>query len=378
MAWLGTWAKRVKLTIDSGDIDAEQTWHHLRVHISASTGHSSRDVSFVFDELESDDNRKKIALTKNDGETQLYAEIEKWDDANEQAELWVSRDGWTWASDADTDLYLYYDSTHADNTDYVGDKGLAGRDGPRENVWDGDFATVHHMGDETTSSITDSTSNNNDGTKGAAGEPTEITTGKIANAQNFDGGDHINHGNSLSPLDHMTIEAWAKISSQAVDKQIVSKGYDGTNTQWELKTTSADAKVSFRAWIGSSLGVESLSNMTAGVWYYLVGTREGGIGWEIFWNGATDNTNGDDAPIETTEDLNIGAVDINGSPGQQWTGDIDEVRISVGSSAPRSDAWIKATYESDRDHLLDWGSEEEAPAAGVPAHFMYYQRLRRA
>ena len=77
------------------------------VYLSVSSGIGSTDVSAVFDELTSDANRKKIAITTSDGTTQCYVEIERWDDANEKAWLWVKVP--SVASGAETDLYLYYD-----------------------------------------------------------------------------------------------------------------------------------------------------------------------------------------------------------------------------------------------------------------------------
>ena len=47
-----------------------------------------------------------------------------------------------------------------------------------------------------------------------------------------------------------------------------------------------------------------------------------------------------------------------GRPGaslRYFDGMIDEVRISTTA---RSTAWIKASYESERDHLIDFGTEE--------------------
>ena len=96
------WANRLKLTIDSSKIDtADLTDFPVMVHLSAASGIGDADVSAVFDELASDANRKKIAVTTSDGTTQCYVEIEKWDDANEVAWLHVKVP--TVAYDADTD-----------------------------------------------------------------------------------------------------------------------------------------------------------------------------------------------------------------------------------------------------------------------------------
>jgi len=137
MAWLSNWKKRVKLSIDNGDIGSTLTDFPILIYLSASSGINSEDISFVFDELQSNDNRKKIAVTKDDGITQCYVEIERWDHALEKAWLHVKVP--SISSSVDTDLYLYYDSTHADNTTYVGDTGS------RTEVWNSDYKAVWHL-----------------------------------------------------------------------------------------------------------------------------------------------------------------------------------------------------------------------------------------
>ena len=194
MAWLGTWANRLKLTIDSGKIDtADLTDFPVMVHLSAASGIGDADVSAVFDELASDANRKKIAVTTSDGTTQCYVEIELWDDANEQAWLHVKVP--TVAYDADTILYLYYDSAQADNTTYVGDT----TDAVTHNVWDANFVAVYHMAQDPNGdgadAIKDSArSNANEGTPGGSMTTADLVSGKVGDGIDFDGtDDYITH-----------------------------------------------------------------------------------------------------------------------------------------------------------------------------------------
>ena len=116
IAWLEGWDKRrIKFTVDKDKIDdADLTWFRVIVTLS------STQMEKVFDELTSDANRFKIAFTKADGETQLYAEIEKWDTANQKVIIHVSRDGWVISNTEDTIFYMYYDKDHEDNTTYIG------------------------------------------------------------------------------------------------------------------------------------------------------------------------------------------------------------------------------------------------------------------
>lgn len=103
--WLSAWTKRIPLIIDKDDIDEALTDFPILVYLDD-------DVSFIFDEIGSDLNRKEIAVTTSDGATQCYVEIEKWDTANKQAWLWVKVP--EIASDAGTTLYLYYSKEAAE------------------------------------------------------------------------------------------------------------------------------------------------------------------------------------------------------------------------------------------------------------------------
>jgi len=134
VAFLSGWNKRIKLTIDKDQVDtANQTNFPVMVYISAASGIGDVDASCVFDELTQDANRKKIAVTSSDGTTELYVEIERWDDANEKAWLHVKVP--SVSHTVDEILYLYYDKDHADNDTYVGDT----TDAVTHNVWDEHF-----------------------------------------------------------------------------------------------------------------------------------------------------------------------------------------------------------------------------------------------
>lgn len=371
MAWLGTWGKRVKLTIDNTDIDAALSWFPVRVHLGTSVGRNSDDVSFVFDELESNDNRKKIAVTKTDGTTELYVEIEKWDDANEVANLWVSRDGWAIANDADTEFYLYYDSTHADNDTYVGDKGLAGRDGPRENVWDSNFKTVQHGNDETTSTITDSTSNNNDGTKKGANEPIVTTAGQIADAQDFDGANDFIVSTALAALQFgtgdFTISTWVKFDTidDGTGQFVIALSYDTgvANDYHSAGLSESGGVIAARSRDAAGGSIVASNAIAAGTDYRITVVRISEVVYGYI-NGVAMSTTGvagADFDYSSGGKVYIGGGDNDAGGVQYFTeGLIDEVRISASA---RNAAWDKASYESERDNLLDFGSQEIAGSA---------------
>jgi len=363
MAWLGDWSKRVEITVSNTNIDSDLTHFPLLLTLGTSVGTGDNDVSFIFDELTSDENRKKIAVTKDDEETEIYVEIEKWDDANEQAWLWVSKSDLTLSSSGTTTLYLYYDSSQDDNTTYVADAGS------RTEVWDSSYEMVLHMKDNTTSTVLDSTDNDNDGTKKAANEPTEAT-GKVGQGQDFDGSDdYILLPDNFSLFDgskDFTVEFIVNADSvpttndsknAPVLMSFLAESYyqitydDSASNPDRL---SSRVRLSISDW---TTPVES-TRQSIDTDYFHATTFDTTNGWVWYEDGASQDTN---ANTETfTHQSRVNYIGwINFGTNRHFNGVLDEVRIS---STVRSADWIKATYYSGDDNLVSWGSEEEAEA----------------
>ena len=342
------------------------TWFSVTVTLS------STQMVKVFTELTSDDNRFKIAFTDTDGDWQLYGEIELWDTANQKVIIHVSRADWEISDIENTDFYMYYDKDHADNTDYIGDKGLAGRDGPRENVWDDNFIMVQHNADETTSTITDSTRNNNDGTKKGAGEPASAA-GKVGLAQDFDGTDnYIDVGKLASLFDDAnsvaTFEYICKPDASATKPYVFwTSNYMDEHAQFRgFMDDAANANlITFLVNIGKwplnySYIYSSATAISDGTWYQVsavlnLGTLANSL---IYVDGAVKVTSTATAgtPPVVYPSLNSN-FRIAGDATYNFDGIIDEIRIS---NIARTAGWIKATYNSLWDTLLTYGDEETA------------------
>ncbi len=371
MAWLSGWDQRVKLTIDQGDITAGLANFPILLYLSASSGRGPDDISFIFDELISNDNRKKIAVTTSDGETECYVEIEKWNDAGEEAWLWVKVPAI--ASDADTDLYLYYDVDHADNDAYVGD--CADGSAATHHVWDEDgvneyFKMVLHMRDATTSLVRDSTENNNDGTKNAANKPPLTLSGQIGEAQDFDQAGEEDW--LLVPQtdflfgtgDSWTLEAWIKSDSPDTHRTMmgIDQGLPGRDL-WRLAHSTLNKIVVTFGDASGTIHTSSSAAFPDSNPHHVVAVVGGGKVY-LYVDGEEE---ADDVDLSTewstTSDLlSIGCRYFQGAVSayhQYYDGILDEIRISV--DVARTAAWAKATYESGRDDLLDWGIEEEEP-----------------
>jgi len=355
MAYLSGWkTQRIKITIDQDKIDtADLTWFPDTVLLTVTNAHK------VFLELTTDAEYLKVAFTKADGTTQLYAEMELFDVSEEKAIFHVSRDGWVINYNADTIFYMYYDSTHENNTDYIGIKGLAGRDGPRENVWDGNYKMVQHGADETTSTITDSTSNNNDGTKKGVNEPVEAA-GKVGQGQDFDGvNDYISlaaHSTLNPETGSFTVEAVAKSSGSAVSRDIVDNREGAANGEGYfllLASSSGTMKFAIEDHNGNQLIITSNSACFDGNYHHFVGVRDViADKLKVYFDGAPDAndvTDPTNSTVNSTTNVIIGQSPllVNQFP---FDDIIDELRISK-AAAPRTPEWIKATKASLWDEL---------------------------
>ena len=375
--WLSGWNHRIKLTIDSSKVDANLSDFPALVYLSSdSSGIGDVDVSCVFDELTEDANRKKIAITKSDGTTECYVEIEKWDDANEQAWIWTKVSGAdSILAASDTVLYLYFDADHADNTTYVDDVNTRNA----HNVWDANYKMVHHMEENPAGGATpdssdemfDSTSNNNDGNTGGTMLEEDQVTGQIDGSVDFDGtDDYVNCGShsSLNITDAITIEAWVKVD-------VLDSNYQGIVANWNsLGGTRKyglfiDPSNKFSMHLSStgSDNVNVISNLvpTIGQWYHIIGTRSSDNNMFLYINGVkqtdTDTISGIYNNIQTST---IGWFNSNI---YSFDGTIDQVRITNDA---RTAAEIKADYNSGNDSLITFGSEiEKRPnAPGISPH----------
>lgn len=331
-------------------VNAYQTYSNLSLNQFYDKLTSGYDVSCVFDELQSDANRKKIAVTTDDGETECYVEIEKWDDANEQAWLWIKAP--SVSGTLDTGFYLYYDSTHADNTAYVGDPNST----PAENVWDANFKFVSHMRDDPdTSHIRDSTSQSNDGTKKGAAEPVITTSGKVADAQDFDGSnDYVVMGNQIALTSGATLETLIKFDATTINSIFSKRQVSPAYNDWQFYLTGTHLSILFWGLTPIDLSVTyATAGISTGNWYHLAARYDGST-IKLFVNGVEKGT------VASTGTISNNDVDTR--LGNDWytsflNGMEDEVRVS---NTGRTSAWIKATYYTEIDGLLDWGSGEPA------------------
>ncbi len=365
--WLGTWAKRTRVTMDAAQFDSDETDFPHAILLATSTGQSSQDMSRVFDELTSDANRKKIAVTSADGQTQLQVEIEDWDDANERATLHVKVP--SVSSSTDTDLYLYYDATEADNT-YVGDTTEAAA----QSVWDSNFIAVYHLAQDPSGGgvgdMKDSTSN------ALHGQPFNFEAIDLINTPTGKGLDmdgvneyvSIPHnalfsfGNGASDDDPCTVECFANADDTTNFRMVIKR--DGADIEWILSMAAADYGL-FNLYDdpnSNRIGRRSANNAETpfqGSWTHYAGVQRGTeleSGIDYVRNGVNADTLSNSAGSYSAMHVFSSAnVTIGESGGSYANGKFGEVRVSSGT---RTNAWLRATTESLKDNVNTFGNEE--------------------
>lgn len=350
--WLSGWDQRRQITIDSNDINNDLDQFPVPVSINNNAGKNNADITSIFDEVGT--SSQKIAITESDGVTQLYAEIEKWDAASEEAVIWAGGYNCDIDSSSNTHFYIYYDNDQSSNDSYV---TLGTNATTSEQIWGNDYSLVQHLNEEeagtgTAALYKDSTDNNNDGDDQVSATSQD---GQINGGQEFDGDDdYVRDSNpsglNFSGLNEITIEAWFKLSGHTDYDGIVSINSSSTyrtmvNTgqdQLRYDPGQYDDQVIDQAW-------------STGEWYHYIMTVQGGGNAKIYWNGDNIHTSATGVPaiLPDGSDILIGiGEDPNSHPTQ---GIIDEVRIS---NIARSPAWVETDYRAGMDDLLTWGSEE--------------------
>jgi len=366
----GDWAYHLVLTIDNTKIGSALSNFPVPIKLSGSCGQSSFDATAVFDELGA--NSKKIAVTTDDY-NECYVEIEKWDDTAEEAYLHVKVG--TIVSGADTVLYLFYDSSNADNDDFVGTLQSV----PAMAVWDSDFAAVWHLvGDPSTAANIKDSTGVNDGVTTLLEADDEVD-GLFGGGLDFDDED-LRFGNdaSLQLTAELTLEAvFMRDTTHASVVGIASK-YIGFGSNDRAYVIGMDTAEKFNFVLSRDGDTSPLTNLTGstvmgdGVWYYGVGKYKGSnTTAELRLNDTEEDSTG--AAVASV--FNTAAVFSIGNQYRRtadymWGGQMCEVRLS---KIKRTDDWCDATYYGLFDNLITLAEPE--PPSGNP--WWYYQMMRR-
>jgi len=321
--WDNGWRARKLITIDKSAVNGAHADFPVLIDIE------DNDLVGALQE-----NAEDIVFTSYEG-VKLDHEIELYDNGHLVA--WVET---SVSADEDIMLYMYY-----------GNSGCAAQENPG-GVWDANYVGVWHMKEDDTT-VYDSTSNDNDGTKKSATEP-QAVSGIIDGSQNYDGADdYIGVGSSVLPTGSKTINTWVKMpptgctGGSGCDYIFYSKS--GTtfffyfNDGLEIKILGTG---------GSFIYSYAVDDST---WHNVVFTRDGTTA-KLYIDGSEVHSISDAADSIASEAEYIGGE--TGTSQRGWLGDMDEIRIS---NIARSGEWIETAYNLVKDDVFEFGDEEENP-----------------
>ncbi len=356
--WSDGWAYKKKITIDCSKVEGENLDNFPALiswasdsDLAAHAQDDGDDIAFV-----------DLAETR-----QLDHEIEFFDGDNGQFIAHVR-------------VPNLYDNENVSFWMFYGNPDATNQENPT-GVWDDNFVAVYHMDDYTTSTIEDSTSYNNDGTKFAENEPIEAD-GKIGKAQDFDGVDDYVKDDmpDCLKLQTLTFEAWIKPPTTTAYPQIVSTARNG----YEFFIGGSDKGANARtlrvgkSWVGS-VGSDGLISWD--VLQYIAASCNDVSGTKtikFYFGGVYDSSK---TLVQTFSfgdvwnNLHLGAANDGTSFCNYFKGLIDEVRIS---NIIRSAGWIKTTFnnQSDPSTFYSVGGEQgtfpEKPELSKPVENQPY------
>ena len=357
--WLSGWDQRIEITVDNTNIDSDLTHFPIPVFVNDSAGQDDDDLSVIFDEVGA--NWEKIAVTEDDGTSEIYVEKELWDDTAEEGVLWVSKSDLTLSSSTTTTLYIYYDNDHADNTTYVAAAGS------RTEVWKSVYKGVWHLSeDAANTTVLDSTSNNSDGVMHGGNTEDMTVAGAIGPGFEFDGSGtdwiDFNSPTALEQESNFSMMIFFNTDTTGSYGELLSKWKTSNDHGYGMKLAGDDVRFFFRNY-NSYGGGKDYNMTTTGEWHLPIVYYPGNGSAFSYWLDGNSETfadwydNGDDGLNDQNQDLYIGRGTMgNGDASfDYFDGVLDEGRVYTGNLG--SD-WYKAEWEAFNDNLLTFGDEE--------------------
>ncbi|MBA7534061.1 hypothetical protein ES705_26307 [subsurface metagenome] len=362
--WVAGYDQRIKLTTDHTKIDDTLTNFPVTAFFTAAQAEE------IFAEFDADEDFDRGQFALGD-DTLLKAEKELFDHSEslgiyhfKSTELSPS---------AGTDIYFYYDNDADHNTSYIGIIGSA----TAAEVWDEWFSLVVHGVDNTTSSVLDSTSTNNDVTKSGANAPLEVT-GKVGKGQDFErnSGHYATIGAAarLIPQKDITVTVCIKpetITHETIHATIYVQNDNSVlgYVEHSYYINRAEGKPFYSNYLRDDGYLSANTALTINEWEHIGFTRS--TNTLTHYKAGVADGSGTVGTCTVTEDIDntlMGARYYDGAAAHEFDGIMDEMRVS---DIVRSAAWIKATYNSLWDTLLTYGSEETAEAPVTNIMFMF-------
>jgi hypothetical protein len=274
-----------------------------------------------------------LVFRADDGVTNLDHEVELYDPVAGTLVAWVRIP--VLDHDDDTLFYLYY-----------GDAAIVSSQENATAVWDAGYRAVWHLEEAVTDEATgaihdDSTVNNRDGTQSR----NDDVAGKIGNAQDFDGTDHINLGTGFPALGAtFTIEGWVWFDALGSNPTLFAR-QNFTDLDYRVVVDPVlRIDISYDGTEPGDAFANAPAAVSTGQWYHFAATKSA-TELRMYLNGASG------APTATAGTVNHNAANAvrmarRQDNGQALDGKLDEVRVS---NIARSADWILTEYNNQND-----------------------------
>jgi len=340
-----------------------------------------------------------IRFAKLDG-THLPYQIERWDAANQLADVWVLMDTVYGSNNGSVNnkIRMYYGKTGAVDSSR-GDIVFSTLN---------NFQGVFHLGEATNDTARDATGNRFRGIpRNRGGSNPAITAGVIGNAKSFLGDTLTNNGGSyrlqtstggntftsnalnfqndsstVNGLPLYTISTWMNASAfptgTANRKGIITKSIGANNAQWHLRMLDPAIEQITHP-IGDTMRVDFADgptavykqggslNLATNQWIYVAATRTGPVGTTgnmkiyAFSSGGTASGSAGTSLTTTVRsdyDVTIGSF---ANDSGFFSGKLDEVQFS---NIARDSQWLKLSYETQKptSAVLTVGVEVTPPS----------------
>jgi YD repeat-containing protein len=266
------------------------------------------------------------------GSNKLDHEIESYNAATGAIAFWVRIPALSHT--ADTVIYLQY-----------GNSAVTTSQENKTGVWDSNYKGVWHLGNGSSLSLADSTSNANNGTNTGA----TATAGQIGEAAQFNGSNQSISIGALGAESHtsmLTMSVWASRNSTSGLLETFSQKGTGNGFVPNIFTNGPKFVAEAFQVGGGGDDATDTASFNTGQWYYVLGTFDGS-NVNLYVNGVkkattayTSNANNASA---NSNGWTLGNYTENGSGFNWWNGSIDEARLS---SVVRSADWIAAEYNN--------------------------------
>jgi len=307
------WPFRKKITIDKNMVSGAHEDFPVLISISND------------DELEENalSNGDDILFTSSDGTTKLDHEIEVFDGSDGDLVAWVKVP--SLSSTADVILYMYYGNNEGGDQQNV------------NGVWNLNYKGVWHLNDD----FDDSTSGNHVGSNSGS---TNVS-GKIADAQSFDGNDHITITDSpdftIPANGDVSLSMWFNTNYNVKQWEnypapFSNEPSNGIRRGYSLVVSPGDSSVRNHMYFDVTDGADretvfSTDKINDGGWHHVFGVRDiTGDKFRLYLDGVEDNQEtivNLTGELDPSKDIQIG---FRGPSGAHYHGEVDEVRIYSG------------------------------------------------